>query len=170
MPSGASRNSQPMSILLYRVDERLIHGQVTVGWGARLRPDLFVVVDAEVAESDWEKELYLLGVPEGARAEFVSPGEARKRLGHWKESQVRIVLLTRDVETMLEVGEEGGLEGERVNLGGIHYQAGRKEVLPYIFLDQELRQKLEALEAVGAEVAARDLPDSSSVPLTVLLS
>ena len=34
-----------MPIVLYRIDERLIHGQVVVGWGGQLRPDLFVVVD-----------------------------------------------------------------------------------------------------------------------------
>ncbi len=158
-----------MSILLYRVDERLIHGQVTVGWGARLRPDRFVVVDREVAESDWEQELYLLGVPEGVDAEFVAPEAARTRLAEWKTSPSRIILLTRDVATMVEVGREGGLAGETVNLGGIHFQAGREEVLPYIFLDQDLKDLLETLEASGAEVSAQDLPDSSEVPLRDLV-
>lgn len=158
-----------MSILLYRIDERLIHGQVTVGWGARLRPELFVVVDADVARSDWEQELYLLGVPEGARAIFVNPREARERLPEWKESPRRIVLLTRDVKTMVEVGEEGGLQGVAVNVGGIHFQAGREEVLPYLFLDEHDRVNLESLREAGAEVTARDLPDSSKVPLKALL-
>lgn len=142
---------------------------MTVGWGARLRPDLFVVVDAEVAGSPWEQELYLLGVPEGARADFVTPEEARSNLTGWKESSVRIFLLTRDVETMAAVGKEGGLRGEKVNLGGIHFQKGREEVLPYIFLDREVRGHLQTLEEEGAEVTARDLPDSSVVPLRNLL-
>lgn len=158
-----------MPILLYRVDERLIHGQVTVAWGARLQPELFVVVDAEVAGSDWEQELYLLGVPEGVRAIFVTPREAREKLPEWKESPHRIVLLARDVQTMVEVGEGGGLRGVSVNLGGIHFQAGREEVLPYIFLDEQDRANLEALRAAGAEVNARDLPGSSRVPLKALL-
>jgi mannose/fructose/N-acetylgalactosamine-specific phosphotransferase system component IIB len=158
-----------MSILLYRIDERLIHGQVTVGWGARLRPERLVVVDREVAESDWEQELYLLGVPEGVNAEFVAPEAARTRLAEWKGSPSRIILLTRDVATMVEVGREGGLAGEAVNLGGIHFQAGREEVLPYIFLDQDLKDQLKVLEASGAEVSAQDLPDSSEVPLRDLV-
>lgn len=158
-----------MSILLYRIDERLIHGQVTVGWGARLRPEVYIVVDAEVAGSDWEQELYLLGVPEGAEAVFVTPAEARDRLAEWSESPRRIVLLTRDVETMAKLGEGGGLQGVTVNLGGIHFQSGRVEVLPYVFLDDDDRSKLRALREAGADVFARDLPDSSGVPLTVLL-
>ncbi len=158
-----------MSILLFRVDERLIHGQVVVGWGAHLRPDLYVVVDAEVAASEWEQELYLLGVPEGAEALFLSPTEARASIPEWEAGEARVVLLTRDLATMLTLAEEGGLDGEKVNLGGIHFQKGREQVLPYVFLGPEDRTQLEALAAAGVEVTARDLPSSSSVPLAALL-
>ena len=34
-----------MSIVLIRVDERLIHGQVIVGWGERLHVKRIIVVD-----------------------------------------------------------------------------------------------------------------------------
>ncbi|NIV57363.1 MAG: PTS transporter subunit IIB, partial [Actinobacteria bacterium] len=50
-----------MPIVLHRVDERLIHGQVVIGWGHQLRPDRYVVVDDELAASDWEQDLYRLG-------------------------------------------------------------------------------------------------------------
>jgi PTS system mannose-specific IIB component/fructoselysine and glucoselysine-specific PTS system IIB component len=52
-----------MSIVLFRVDERLIHGQVVVGWGERLHIQQIVVVDDQLRESPWEQELYCLGVP-----------------------------------------------------------------------------------------------------------
>ena len=44
-----------MAVLLYRVDERLIHGQGVVGWGTRLHPNRIVVVDDELALSEWEQ-------------------------------------------------------------------------------------------------------------------
>jgi hypothetical protein len=47
-----------VSIVLFRVDERLVHGQVTVGWGMRLRPALYVTVDDALAGGDWEQELW----------------------------------------------------------------------------------------------------------------
>ena len=39
-----------MPVVLCRVDERLIHGQVVIGWGHELRPDRYVVVDDEIAD------------------------------------------------------------------------------------------------------------------------
>ena len=53
-----------MTVVLYRIDERLIHGQVVIGWGTQLHPDSYLVVDDALAASDWEQELYVLGLPE----------------------------------------------------------------------------------------------------------
>ena len=100
-----------MPIVLNRVDERLIHGQVVVGWGSQLRPDRYLVVDSSLATSEWEQELYTLGVPERIGVEFVAPGPARNELPAWRESELRSVLLTRDLPTMLELAWGGGWRG-----------------------------------------------------------
>lgn len=158
-----------MPILLYRVDERLIHGQVVVGWGSKLRPDRYVVVDRDLAESEWERELYALGVPPGVEAVFVSPSVARREHSEWRGSPLRTVLLTRDIDTMLALGRGGLLEGEEVNLGGLHHRQGREEVLSYLYLDDQDREQLAELKREGAKVSAQDLPGSSKVPLDSLL-
>ena len=152
-----------MPILLYRVDERLIHGQVVVGWGSRLDPDRYIVVDDALAGREWEQELYRLGVPDGAEALFVDVAEARTSLGRWRESEYRMVLLTRDLETMLQLARDGLLAGETVNLGGIHHAEGRERVLDYLYLDDRDRERIRALEREDATVTARDLPGSRPV-------
>lgn len=158
-----------MPILLFRVDERLIHGQVVIGWGGVLRPGRFLVVDGPLAESEWEQELYVLGLPEGATAEFSSPEAARPRMETWMSTGPPSVLLTRDIETMLEIAKGGVLTGRAVNLGGIHHRNGRTEVLPYLFLDDGDRELLRQLANEGVEVSAQDLPGSPKVSLTALL-
>ncbi len=157
-----------MPILLFRVDERLIHGQVVIGWGNQLRPDRYLVVDDALAKSDWEMELYRLAVPEGCQAEFYGVEEARTSLPSWATDTKRSILLTRDVASMLELAEGGGLAGEDVNLGGIHYGPGRDEVVSYIFLDAKDRERVGQLAESGAQVSARDLPGSHRVSLDEL--
>jgi PTS system mannose-specific IIB component/fructoselysine and glucoselysine-specific PTS system IIB component len=61
-----------MPIVLHRIDERLIHGQVVVGWGSQLHPDRIVVVDDDLSASTWEQELYVLGLPPEITAEFTN--------------------------------------------------------------------------------------------------
>ncbi|HEV7589974.1 MAG TPA: PTS sugar transporter subunit IIB [Longimicrobium sp.] len=157
-----------MPIVLFRVDERLIHGQVVVGWGGPLHADRMVVVDDALAASSWEQELYCLGVPPEIEARFRSVEEARGELEGWKGDPKRTIVLVRDVATARRVAESGALAGEEVNLGGIHHAEGRTQVLPYLHLRPAERAELHEIAALGATVAARDLPASRRVPLDEL--
>jgi mannose/fructose/N-acetylgalactosamine-specific phosphotransferase system component IIB len=158
-----------MPIVLFRVDERLIHGQVVVGWGGPLQFDRMIVVDDDLAESSWEQELYALGVPDEMEASFVGVEEARRSLEGWRSDPARVSILVRNISTLRRLAEDGALRGQTVNLGGIHHGAGRRRVLPYLFLGPEEEQELKRIEASGATIAAQDLPGSRSVALDQLL-
>lgn len=158
-----------MPILLFRVDERLIHGQVVIGWGRELRPDRYVVVDDRLAGSDWEQELYALSLSEREEVAFVTVEEARSRLEAWRTSEEGTVVLVRTLESLERLAREGALADEHVNLGGLHHTAGREEVLPYLYLDGDDRERLRALAAEGVVLSARDLPGSPRVELDALL-
>jgi mannose/fructose/N-acetylgalactosamine-specific phosphotransferase system component IIB len=158
-----------MAIVLLRVDERLIHGQVVVGWCGPLHVDRVVVVDDEIAASPWEQELYILGVPPEMEARFASVDEARTQVAEWRDGPRRVIALVRDIPTALRLAEGGVLDGVEVNLGGIHHKEGRARVLPYLHLDDRDRDALRRLAATGATVSARDLPATRPVPLDELL-
>ena len=89
-----------MPIELFRVDDRLIHGQVVVGWGQPLDVGFIVLVDDEVATSDWEQELYRLGVPPGMSVHFETVTEAAARFAGYNGERRVGILLTKDIETM----------------------------------------------------------------------
>lgn len=158
-----------MPIALYRVDERLIHGQVTMGWGSVLRARRYVVVDDVLAASDWERELYRLGTPPDAEAVFLTVEEAKRELAAWSAESDVTILLTRDVDTMLRLASSGALAGQEVTLGGIHHAPGRREVLPYVHLGPGERAGLMDLQREGVDVVARDLPGAPRTPLERLL-
>lgn len=158
-----------MTIALLRVDERLIHGQVTVGWGSHLKPTRYVVVDDTLAEPGWEQELYSLGTPAGAVAEFLSVEAARDRLAEFRATTEAVVVLTRDLDHMLRLAVGGLLDGGSVNLGGIHHHEGRTQALPYLFLSDADRDRIRRLLAGGVDVSARELPGSHRTPARDLL-
>ncbi len=157
-----------MAIVLYRVDERLIHGQVVVGWGHELRHDAIVVVDDELATSDWEQELYRLAAGT-ARVTFASIDRARGDLESWRADDSRTVILTRSVSAMSDLAVGGRMTGEEVNLGGLHHGPGRTELLGYLHVSEEDRADLRRLAEEGTVVSARDLPDAQRVALATLL-
>lgn len=158
-----------MPIVLLRVDERLIHGQVVVGWGGPLHADRIVVVDDAIAASTWEQELYCLGVPPEMEASFVSVDDARRQVAQWRDGGKRVIALVRDIATAERLAEGGTLAGDEVNLGGIHNGEGRSRVLPYLHLGGGDLDALRRIAATGAVVSARDLPATRAVPLDELL-
>ena len=157
-----------MSLELVRVDDRLIHGQVVVGWGPTLRPDLFVLASDEVAQNDWEQELYRLGVPEEIAVEFPSIEEAARSVERWANGTRRTVIIVSDVESLVRLCERAPAI-RKVNLGGVHADGERRQRLPYMFLDDAEANRLNALAARGIEITAQDLPNAAPVELADLI-
>jgi mannose/fructose/N-acetylgalactosamine-specific phosphotransferase system component IIB len=157
-----------MPIVLCRVDDRLVHGQVVIGWGRPLGVQFIVLVDEGVAASQWEQDLYRMAVPPELDIRFMTVAEAAKQLGEWQAGNRRGILLTGDIETMTALHHASPAVVRRINLGGIHHRPGRRERLPYLYLTDEELRGLVALEAAGAEVTAQDLPTSSPVALRTI--
>ncbi len=158
-----------MPIALYRIDDRLIHGQVVVGWGQPLGLGFIVLVDDVVAESDWEQELYRLGVPPSMDVYFMSTSDAASGLpGYVADRRVGMVL-TGTVEAMLLLARTAPLPIAAVNVGGIHYREDRTQKLRYVFLNRSEELALSELSRTGVVVTAQDVPSATSHSLDELL-
>jgi len=157
-----------MPLVLCRVDDRLIHGQVVIGWGRPLAARRVLLVDDEVAANPWEQELYRMAVPDGVEIAFISGREAVRHLAEWQADPVRSILLTGSIETLTALYDADPSAVHRINLGGVHHRPGRTERLPYIYLTPDEYRALAELEAHGADVTAQDVPSASPVGLREL--
>ena len=156
-----------MTLALYRIDDRLIHGQVVLGWGQPLDAAFIVLVDDAIAASEWERELYRMAVPPGMDVHFHAAGECAAVLDRYRADPRPGILLTADVPTMQAVVAAGGVPA--VNIGGIHHRADRRQRLRYVFLSSEEEQGLRDIGARGVAVTAQDVPSARPVPLDELL-
>ena len=153
-----------MSIVLTRVDDRLIHGQVVVGWVQALRADRIVLVDDEVRANAWERELYSLGVPPNLDVEFLSVSEAAEAVGTMNEAGERTILLVGNVESVVRLCEMNGVI-DKVNIGGLHERDGRSQRLKYVYLSDVEADRLSQLNESGVEVTAQDVPTAKKAKL-----
>ena len=154
-----------MPLLLHRIDDRLIHGQVVVGWGRPLALEFIVLVDDEVATNAWEQELYRMAVPAGIEVIFSGVRAAADRLADWDADPRAGAVLTGDIETMAALYHADKAAVSAINLGGIHHRPGRTERLPYLYLTDDELGRLRALEREGLRVSAQDVPTAAPVSL-----
>lgn len=153
-----------MTLSLVRVDDRLIHGQVVVGWGQALGANRLVLVDDEVFANDWERDIYRVGVPPDMNIEFFSVAEAARHVPDWEASPGRTIVVLGDVDAAVRLCELAP-QVKRVNLGGIHAAPGRRQRLPYVFMTDGEAGALAGLVSRGVEVMAQDVPTARAVPL-----
>jgi PTS system mannose-specific IIB component/fructoselysine and glucoselysine-specific PTS system IIB component len=158
-----------MPVVLSRIDDRLVHGQVVIGWGRPLAIDLIVLVDGAVAASEWEQDIYRMAVPDSMEILFVVADVAARRLPAWDASQARVVLLAGAIDERAQVQQAVPDLIRSINLGGLHHRPGRTERLPYIYLDDVDRDALRALADAGVSISAQNLPGSAAVPVDDLL-
>jgi mannose/fructose/N-acetylgalactosamine-specific phosphotransferase system component IIB len=151
-------------LLLARIDDRLIHGQVAYGWGRALKPSFYLVVSDALSADKMRAEVCLCGVPDDARGRVVSVAEALTPSLQAEIDKERTILLMPGTDEALRL-LEGGFPMTELNVGGLHHAAGKREILPYVFLDDADRERLRAIAARGVRVAARDLPANPSHPI-----
>jgi mannose/fructose/N-acetylgalactosamine-specific phosphotransferase system component IIB len=154
---------------LYRIDDRLVHGQVVVGWGQPLDVTFVVLVDDTIATSDWEQELYRMGAPPEMTVTFESVDSAVAHLAEYQARLAHGILLTGDIDTMRRLVAGAGTINS-VNLGGIHHRIGRSPKLRYVFLAPEEETALRELAAGGVTITAQDVPATTPIPLDEVLA
>ena len=125
------------------------------------------LVDDTVAASEWEQELYRMGVPPEMTLHFADVRTAQREHATWQGDPRPGIVLTADIGTMTRLA--AGAPVSEVNLGGIHHAPGRTQRLRYVFLSPEEEQALRALSDTGVKISAQDVPGGKTVQLEDLL-
>jgi mannose/fructose/N-acetylgalactosamine-specific phosphotransferase system component IIB len=148
-----------MPVKLARIDDRLIHGQVILGWVPAVKPDRIVVANDRVAGSDWERKFYSSCVPPEVNISFASIAEAARQIaGDLFQGEQLIVLLESAQDTLALI--TAGIDLKEVNVGGLHYREGSVELLSFVFLVHEERAALRELVKRGVTLSAQDVPSN----------
>lgn len=153
-----------MPVALARIDDRLIHGQVTVGWGAQLQPDLILLANNTIAADPWQSRVYASSVPPEIGVAILTVHAAAARLADAELSGERILLLTGSPGEMAELVRLGA-PVSRVNVGGLHFSAGKQEMLPFVYVDRQDLKALGRLLEMGVVLAAQQVPGGRAHPL-----
>lgn len=154
--------------LIIRIDDRLIHGQVLIGWGSRLRLAKIVVGNDHIAANEWERQLLLMSAPPEANAEVRTLAETLNFINGWTGGKDHAMVLLNGLVDLLWMAEHG-LAPQAINVGGIHFKEGRREVLPYLFLSADDIEAARRLLAMGFILECLDVPTGNRRPLETLL-
>jgi mannose/fructose/N-acetylgalactosamine-specific phosphotransferase system component IIB len=156
------------SEILWRIDDRLIHGQIIIGWCGQLPIGRLVVCDDEIAGTSWEKNLMLMAAPTNLPTDVHTIKETAGLVDQWIISPKITLVLVKSPTIIRQMLEEG-LDIKKVNVGGIHYREDRKEYLPYLYLSDSEINIFKDLMTRGISFECQDVPTAHAYNLAKLI-
>lgn len=146
-----------MSIVLARVDDRLIHGQVLEAWVPYTHADCILVANDQVARTGLQKLLMEAAVPKTIRV-VIEPLEAAvARMARGELAGRRVLLLFASAADAL-ASYRMGLDFTELNLGNLHGGEGKMRFACTLALAPQDVANLQALEAQGVQIVAQCIP------------
>ncbi|NPO67983.1 PTS N-acetylgalactosamine transporter subunit IIB [Escherichia coli] len=145
------------NILLTRIDNRLVHGQVGVTWTSTIGANLLVVVDDVVANDDIQQKL--MGITAetcGFGIRFFTIEKTINVIGKAAPHQ-KIFLICRTPQTVRKL-VEGGIDLKDVNVGNMHFSEGKKQISSKVYVDDQDLTDLRYIKQRGVNVFIQDVP------------
>jgi len=153
--------------LIIRIDDRLIHGQVTAGWVRPLGIEQIILANDKVANDEWERELYTLAVPSEISVQIFTINEVILFLKN-KQNDKKTIILINSLQDALKI-IESDTDIVKLNIGGLHFENGKKQFTAYIFLSNEDINYAKRIIAHGVSLEGYEIPGSPKVIINNLI-
>lgn len=146
-------------IVLTRVDNRLVHGQVGVTWTMSLKVDTLVVVDDETVMNPFSQKLMQnIAKSSNVGISFYSVEEFANRYKEVNTKQ-QLFLIIKTPSVAKELFDRG-VPITKLNLGNMHYERNKRKITNKVYLDDEDSESIKYLLNQGVSVFYQDVPGS----------
>ncbi|WP_334320563.1 PTS N-acetylgalactosamine transporter subunit IIB [Gilliamella apicola] len=155
------------NILMTRIDNRLVHGQVGVTWVNALGANLLLVANDNAAQDPVQQNLMDMVIAEGIQTRYFTLQKTIDIIGKAAERQkIFIVCKTpQDVLTLVK----GGVPIKFVNVGNMHFSEGKKQIHKTVSVDKEDIAAFKELERLGVTCEIRRVPDEAGEKIIDLI-
>lgn len=153
------------NIVLARIDNRLVHGQVGNSWVGATGANLVIVADDEVANDPIQKQVMKMTTDSaGIGIRFFSVQKTIDVIGKAAPRQ-KIFIVVKTPHVMRQL-VEGGVPLKEVDVGNMHYSEGKREFHEeHVYVDDQDVADLEAIKAAGVAVYIQIAPNNRRIDL-----
>jgi len=147
-----------MSVLLARIDQRLIHGITVNQWNRVLHPKRFMVVDDEDSQNEMVKASMRMSKPAGTGMSIISREKAINNFKVGKYDSHTVFIIAKEPSTILDL-INGGVDIPQVNVGALFEEDDRVSYTKRVALNDKEIEDLKAIEDKGIPVFFEYTPD-----------
>lgn len=153
-----------MSLVLARVDQRLIHGIVVTQWAGATKAKRLMVVDDEVSKDEIQKSAMRMSKPAGTGMSIIDTETAINNFKAGKYDNHNVFMIVREPSTLVKLAENG-VNIPKVNIGIMFDGEGKKTVKKMVSVSEEEIQDFKKLEAMNIPVTFHYVPGENEESL-----
>ncbi len=159
-----------MPIVLARIDDRLIHGQVIVGWVRNYSINLIIIVDDEISKDKVQLSVLRLTTPPGAQLYALSIDGFIERYNKGIFNNYNVMLIFKDTVALRAIAERGlKIPLDMINIGGMRWKEGREQVNVSVSVSKQELEDLLYLNSMGYKLEYRQVLTYEPVDLVPIL-
>lgn len=144
------------NIMLTRIDNRLIHGQVATQWTNYIGANLILVANDKVAGDKMRQGLMDMAAPNGVATRYFTIQKTIEVIGKAADRQ-KIFIVCETPQDVLKL-VEGGVPITKVNVGNMHMAEGKRVAVGVVAVDDDDVNAFKALRDKGIELEVRKVP------------
>lgn len=145
------------NILLTRIDNRLVHGQVGVTWVNHLGANLLLVANDEVSKDPVQQNLMEMVIPDAIGIRFFSIQKTIDVIGKAAARQLIFLVCKTPQDAVRLV--EGGVPINKINIGNLHFSEGKEQISSTVSLDEDDKKAFRRLKELEVDLEIRRVPD-----------
>ena len=147
-----------MTVVLARIDQRLIHGLIVNQWAQYLKIKRFMVIDDAISKNETIKNSMRLSKPAGTGMSIIDTQKAITNFLAGKDDSQRVFVLVKEQETIIRL-VDAGISSPKINLGIIFNEDGRKPVTKFVALNDKEKNDLQILNNKGIPITIQYVPN-----------
>jgi Phosphotransferase system, mannose/fructose/N-acetylgalactosamine-specific component IIB len=155
------------NLVLTRIDDRLIHGQVMTAWIKNKNADQVVIVDDGVAKDDFMINVLENAVPDNIAIGIFSKEDA---VEFFSEPLEAPTIILAKVPQTLEYLIDHGIDIPEIDLGGMGAKQGRERLYHTISTSPEENESFKRILSKGTDAFIQIMPQNDKVKLNELLN
>lgn len=157
-----------MIIKLVRIDDRLIHGQVATVWSRDSGVSRIIVVSDEISKDKVRTMLLKQVAPTGIKVSVVDVKKLKRVYDNPKYENDEVMLLFTNPTEVLE-SIKLGVEINSVNIGGMSFKEGKKQITKAVSVDDKDIDSFLELDKLSVELEIRPVPNDKKKSLIKIL-
>jgi mannose/fructose/N-acetylgalactosamine-specific phosphotransferase system component IIB len=146
-----------MDIVLVRVDNRLVHGQILEAWVPYVKANCIIVVDDHVASDFFRETVIKMAVPSDIDVIIASVDDFTRYHVSGDHNSRRTIVLFSEVADVVTC-YKNGFKFDRLNIGNVHNEDCIKECSPSVLLGERDIESINDLLAAGVKVELQRIP------------